>query len=73
MAGSTTEETPCQATEDAKKMAILLASPSGEDPRRAAGGKARRHPSKDTHHLRIPSPRTHITARITCRTPVDVR
>jgi hypothetical protein len=27
MAGSTTEEIPCQATEDAKKMAILLTSP----------------------------------------------
>ncbi len=32
MAGSTTEELPCQATEDAKNMAILLAGPSGEDP-----------------------------------------
>ncbi len=32
MAGSTTEETPCQVTEDAKEMAILLAGPSGEDP-----------------------------------------
>jgi hypothetical protein len=41
MAGSTTKELPCQATEDAKKMAILLAGPSGEEPRRAAGGKQR--------------------------------
>ena len=38
MAGSTTEELPCQRTEDAKKMAILLTSPSGEEPQRAAGG-----------------------------------
>jgi hypothetical protein len=30
--GSTTEDIPCQAAEDAKKMAILLAGPSGEDP-----------------------------------------
>ena len=32
MAGSTAEELPCQTTEDAKTMAILLASPSGEEP-----------------------------------------
>ena len=45
MAGSTTAEIPGQRTEDAKKMAILLACPSGEDPRRAAGGKP---PEADT-------------------------
>jgi hypothetical protein len=46
MAGSTTEEIPCQTTDHAKKMAILLAGPSGEDPpegrRRQTGGKPAR-------------------------------
>jgi hypothetical protein len=48
MAGSTTAELPCQATEDAKKMAILLAGPSGEDPRRAAGGNPAEEPPEAT-------------------------
>jgi hypothetical protein len=47
MAGSTTEELPCQTTEDAKTMAILLASPSGEDPPEGR----RRHPSEDKNKI----------------------
>ena len=41
MAGSTTEDLPCQATEDAKMMAILLASPSGEEPPEAMRSEAK--------------------------------
>ena len=65
MAGSTTEDLPCQATEDAKKMAILLASPSGEEPpegpRRAAGGKPSENNAPQKTRARVtqppPSPR----------------
>jgi len=44
MAGSTTQEIPCQATEDAKKMAILLASPSGEEPPEGRRRQTQRKP-----------------------------
>ena len=42
MAGSATADLPCQVTEDAKMMAILLACPSGED---SPEGR-RRHPRR---------------------------
>ena len=47
MAGSTTEDLPCQATEDAKKVAILLACPSGEDPPEGR----QRQPSDDENKI----------------------
>ena len=55
MAGSTTEELPYQATEDAKTMAILLASPSGEEPLRAPGGP----PEANRTQTKGPSPADH--------------
>ena len=44
MAGSTTEDLPCQATEDAKKVAIPETCPSGEEPPEAKPVLRGKHP-----------------------------
>ncbi len=68
MAGSTTEDLPYQRVEDAKKMAILLASPSGEDPsegrQRQTQRRAGRQPGKATTRstAAVGPPKSSLTA-----------